>query len=66
MDILRTHFTALNQRASIAVTWQSKDVQYLRVFVKNQTNGKFVIINASKKELLEIADAIRKEFADEQ
>jgi hypothetical protein len=65
MNVQRTNLTRLNQRASIAVTWQTSESQFVRLFVKNQITGSFVIANVSKAELLEVADAIRKEFGYE-
>ena len=65
MSVQRTNFTRLNQRASIAVTWQTSESQFVRLFVKNQITGNFVIVNVSKMELLDVADSIRKEFGNE-
>jgi ribose 1,5-bisphosphokinase PhnN len=65
MSVQRTNFTRLNQRASIAVTWQTSESQFVRVFVKNQITGNFVIVNVSKAELLNVADAIIEEFGYE-
>ena len=65
MSVQRTNFTRLNHRASIAVTWQTSESQFVRLFVKNQITGNFVIVNVSKMELLDVADLIRKEFGNE-